>query len=635
MAGQPKIEVTISAKADQLSASLAKVRKEIAGLPAMAQQASRKMGDGDFFGGGRANASMFGMDRIQKQIGKVYGSARLGAGGVTGGLGFASRTIPGLGLIAGGASIAGISEMMSSLAGEGVELTNTSRLAGTTAAGLNSMRGAARLMGLSAGTADAAMTGLNHTLQDAVFGRDNDAANAFKMAGVDIGTMRDGAKSAEAVLPRIVDTLSRVAKVNPLAAERLAQVWGIPSGALPMLIRGNEALQANRKEIERMYGSMDAYQASSERFTYSTAKLSLASEKLGSTIMTSLEPHLTPLLLSLSTWVEKHDKDIGDTFDHLGRAIQGVNWSDVGAGIDKVGTAIKTAASYADDFGTRLDRALTTINDITHGRMPRDSGIDVRMSPAQRALIYQAGSAQMRAGTLPGPEEGMSLPAAGGGRGTPRLPAAEQERRARAARDQLIGLGWTPQQAAGIVANLFRESDGMNEGAVGDGGQAGGLAQWHNDRRQAIMRQFRKPIERMSVEEQVAAVNWELDGPEKSAGDALRQAKTAAEAGDIVSRQYERPRAVDAEASVRARSADAFDRRWSGGPARSPQLTLPETAPAAANNGSLQITIDHKNVPAGVTMTPQLQSDSAELAGVRVRRAMPEAGKMPPWGYVN
>lgn len=36
-----------------------------------------------------------------------------------------------------------------------------------------------------------------------------------------------------------------------------------------------------------------------------------------------------------------------------------------------------------------------------------------------------------------------------------------------------------------------------------------------------------------------------------------------------------------------------------------------------------------------VTMTPSVQGEGAEFGSVRVKKAMPEAGPMPPWGYVN
>lgn len=178
---------------------------------------------------------------------------------------------------------------------------------------------------------------------------------------------------------------------------------------------------------------------------------------------------------------------------------------------------------------------------------------------------YATPSERYGFGRLPGGTVG-GIPAS---MGTPAVPKREQEQRARAARDQLVKLGWAPHQAAGIVANLFNES-GMNPGAIGDSGQAYGVAQWHADRRAAIEKGVGKPVVGMSVEEQVNAVDWELRHTEKAAGDRIRASRTAAEAGDATSRYYERPRNVDVEASNRAASADAFDRRWARNPAPPP-----------------------------------------------------------------
>src|SRR5260363_90445 len=49
--------------------------------------------------------------------------------------------------------------------------------------------------------------------------------------------------------------------------------------------------------------------------------------------------------------------------------------------------------------------------------------------------------------------------------------------------------GWTHKQAAGIVANLKIES-GLNPKAVGDGGKAYGIAQWHPPRQAEFRRAF-------------------------------------------------------------------------------------------------------------------------------------------------
>jgi hypothetical protein len=120
-----------------------------------------------------------------------------------------------------------------------------------------------------------------------------------------------------------------------------------------------------------------------------------------------------------------------------------------------------------------------------------------------------------------------------------------------------VSLGWTPAQAAGIVANLFAESH-LNPEAVGDGGQAYGIAQWHADRQAIFASVMGKNIRGSSVEDQLAFVHSELNGNEKAAGDALRACVTATEAGACVSKRYERPGDAEGEAARRGALAAKF-----------------------------------------------------------------------------
>lgn len=101
--------------------------------------------------------------------------------------------------------------------------------------------------------------------------------------------------------------------------------------------------------------------------------------------------------------------------------------------------------------------------------------------------------------------------------------------------------GWTREQAAGIVANLSKESS-FNHQAVGDGGRAYGIAQWHPDRQADFKRWAGKDIRDSSYEEQLAFVQWELENKSYLGGDALKRARSAREAGAVVSNQYERPK---------------------------------------------------------------------------------------------
>lgn len=123
---------------------------------------------------------------------------------------------------------------------------------------------------------------------------------------------------------------------------------------------------------------------------------------------------------------------------------------------------------------------------------------------------------------------------------------------------KLQAMGWTKEQAAGIAANLSAESK-FNPAAVGDYNKerrqydAYGIAQWHPDRQTEFQKFSGKSIHGSTLDEQLAFLNYELtQGNEKKAGVALKGTTTAAEAGAVVSRMYERPANVEAEAAARA-----------------------------------------------------------------------------------
>jgi hypothetical protein len=119
--------------------------------------------------------------------------------------------------------------------------------------------------------------------------------------------------------------------------------------------------------------------------------------------------------------------------------------------------------------------------------------------------------------------------------------AAGTSQNADAAMKFFMSAGWTKEQAAGIVGNLQTESGrNLNTQAVGDGGKAKGIAQWHPDRQADFQRVIGKDVKDSTLEEQLRFVDWELKNSEKRAGEQLKRARTAAEAARIVDKQYER-----------------------------------------------------------------------------------------------
>lgn len=158
--------------------------------------------------------------------------------------------------------------------------------------------------------------------------------------------------------------------------------------------------------------------------------------------------------------------------------------------------------------------------------------------------------------------------------------------------------GWTREQAAGIVGNLQKESN-FDHTAVGDGGKAKGIAQWHPDRQAKFQARYGKSMSKSSYAEQLAFVNHELtSGTEQAAGKRLRKATTAAQAGAVVSEFYERPANTEAEKRERAQIAASISKNYS--------LTSNKTPPPKSGNGILGVSAKDINK----AITPKISNSS-------------------------
>lgn len=93
--------------------------------------------------------------------------------------------------------------------------------------------------------------------------------------------------------------------------------------------------------------------------------------------------------------------------------------------------------------------------------------------------------------------------------------------------------------AAGMVGNLQQESYAdLRTGSVGDGGMAGGVAQWNGPRKAKFKELYGKDVEKASIQEQAVYLKWELLNKYKSVLKKLQAAKTADEAAQIASDEY-------------------------------------------------------------------------------------------------
>lgn len=118
--------------------------------------------------------------------------------------------------------------------------------------------------------------------------------------------------------------------------------------------------------------------------------------------------------------------------------------------------------------------------------------------------------------------------------------------------------GWSRDQALGIASNVWAESGG-NPHAIGDSGNAYGIAQWHKDRLENMRRFLGKEPSEATLNDQLDFMQYELtEGQYKPAGNLLRQQTTAYGAGSVVSRAYEQPKDVMGEAYRRGTFAQSL-----------------------------------------------------------------------------
>jgi hypothetical protein len=177
--------------------------------------------------------------------------------------------------------------------------------------------------------------------------------------------------------------------------------------------------------------------------------------------------------------------------------------------------------------------------------------------------------------------------------GTRRRNGAASDQQTQSVMRALMLKGWTREQAAGIAANLWSESM-FDPRAVGDNGHAVGIAQWHEDRQAEFKKVFGRDIRGSSLDDQLNFVDYELrHGKEQKAGNALLGATSAAQAGSIMSRLYERPADADGEAARRAQMASGID----------------SAAQATPQTSKLEVTIHMPGAPHGTRASVHSNGD--------------------------
>ncbi|CAB3627619.1 hypothetical protein LMG26845_00462 [Achromobacter insuavis] len=142
-----------------------------------------------------------------------------------------------------------------------------------------------------------------------------------------------------------------------------------------------------------------------------------------------------------------------------------------------------------------------------------------------------------------------------------RKPKADLTPDAKDAIEKFEKMGWSRNQAIGIVNNLQAESGGrLDHRAIGDNGTAFGVAQWRNERVEMFKRIMGVDIMNSTRDQQYAFADWELRNTHKGAGDRLRASKSVEDASRIVTTDFEIPAKKEMRADERAAVATELAR---------------------------------------------------------------------------
>lgn len=356
-----------------------------------------------------------GIDKIGKNLQKMGVHARDAAKGI-------GDIVGPLAGLSGVASVAGIVHLADSWANLGRSITYTAQNIGISTTQLQTFQNAAKLAGISTDAATQSLATLGKTMEDAVWGRNQQALILFDRFTGGVKRTKSGAMDVTAefkAMAKAIYQLPTAQQQNLLAAQMGMTPW------LPMIRQGMAAM--NRElSVGATYDMTPAALKSADEFAQSLSKMSLSAKVLGYNVGNALIPALNPLVTQLSTWVDKNrdliSTDIGTWARDFASWVKAINWKKVGGDIhtfiddiDKVvnalggvkGILIEIAGIKALSFAGSAAMGLLNIAALTKAMKGlRGAAKD---AAAAEAVAAAAGGAPGKAAGIAAAEGGAGL----------------------------------------------------------------------------------------------------------------------------------------------------------------------------------------------------------------------------------
>lgn len=473
-----------------------------------------------------------------------------------------------------GAVLAGklaIDKMVGDFKNAGTELNNFNKLTGLSTQNVQALGQALAAQGGNAADAFSAMQKIQDLMASPITGNTGWFGDVAKL-GLNPDVIIKAQDTAEA----LANIAGEFEHMTPLNQRLAGNALGFDDSTVRLLMRGRSEVE-RQLDVRGKLAVMTQKQIDdSARLTKATSELDQVFTDIGNTIAGELAPAFAEMAEDFVAFYRDNkelvDSGLQEFFGGLAKNIELVS---VAVALMGGASALKGLAALRALVGLGAAGAGAAASGAAGAAGAAGAGAATAGGASMLAVAGGSSAALLYSGKLNEGEDGELL--------NNRLKKGGAEA-AGATIDFFRQKGWTEEQAMGIAANIEQES-GFRSDAVGDGGQAYGLAQWHKDRQDNFAKFSGKDIRKASAAEQLEFINHELTkGREKAAGDKLRMASTAHEAAGIVSSEYERPADRVGEAQRRGELAQSYA---SSSPSRStaPEVTDEELTRLRAGYG--------------------------------------------------
>jgi hypothetical protein len=200
------------------------------------------------------------------------------------------------------------------------DLSNNARQIGITPKALQSWQKIGEFAaGISPETMTANLQGLSKTIEDAIFGRDNEARDYLLHMGIQLTDVNGEAKDAGTMLDELIGKFNKMPEGAGKAAAKMELMAKMHLGAdmEPLLHTSPKDLAEAKKEAAKYNNITEAGIAIGERYRKSMVGVSFAVKDLSNAVGEALAPAFTellqtmePMVKSWGDWIRLHQNDI-------------------------------------------------------------------------------------------------------------------------------------------------------------------------------------------------------------------------------------------------------------------------------------------------------------------------------------